>query len=82
MDYKSYVKETESPSLNTGIHTKIDSEYRISSIYRRFANAFFEQWGWETFLWCKENIEREYEVKYSADEVINLHTDILANFRS
>jgi hypothetical protein len=66
MGYKNYAKETES-NLPTGIHTKINNDLRISSIYRRFANPHFESWGWETFLWNSDRIDEQYDVLNSAE---------------
>ena len=80
MEYQEYVKQVG--SFPTGIHTRINTKYRISSIYRKYANPFFEEWGWETFLWYNDKIEREYEVKNSSEEVINLHIEILDNFNN
>ena len=41
-----------------------------------------EEWGWETFLWYKDKIEREYEVKNGSEEVINLYMEIFDNFNN
>lgn len=76
MGYRSHAKETSFP-LRTGIHTKISNNLRISSSYRRFANQHFESWAWETFLWEGERIIDEYDTLMSADQVIDLHTEIL-----
>ena len=48
LDYQEYAKSNG--QLSTGIHTRINSTQRISSIYRRYSNPHFEQWAWETFL--------------------------------
>ncbi len=41
LGYKGYAKENG--SMSTGIHTRIDQNKRISSIYRRYENPHFEQ---------------------------------------
>ncbi|WFB57487.1 hypothetical protein [Paenibacillus sp. BR1-192] len=61
----------------TTIHTRINDKKRISSCFRKFANAHFEKWGWETFLWDGDQIAVEYAVLDSADEVVKLHAKIL-----
>ncbi len=78
MDYREYAKELT--HLNTNIITALDKNYRISSIYRRYSNQYFESWGWETFLWCDDKIEKEYPVLDSADDVVTLHTEIMQDF--
>jgi hypothetical protein len=80
MDYKDYAIETES-ALSTGIHTRINSELRISSCYRRFANPHFESWAWETFLWNGDRIEKEYDTLNSADQVVDLHSRIVREYK-
>lgn len=62
--------------MNTSIHTRINKNLRISSIYRKFSNAYFESWGWETFLWEGERIKEEYHVLNSANDVLDLHVEI------
>ncbi|MGM1044726.1 MAG: hypothetical protein ACQEXX_01130 [Bacillota bacterium] len=61
----------------TSIHTRINDNKRISSCFRKFANAHFEKWGWETLLWDGDQIVEQYDVLSSADDVIDLHTGIL-----
>lgn len=78
MSYKYHARETES-NLPTGIHTRINNDLRISSVYRRFANHHFESWAWETFLWNGDRIEEQYDTLHSADQVVDLHTKILTN---
>jgi hypothetical protein len=80
VNYKDYVRETES-DLPTGIHTRINSDLRISSIYRKFANPYFESWAWETFLWNGNKIENQYDTLTSAEQVIDLHTEILIIYK-
>ncbi|MCM3387209.1 hypothetical protein M3649_03570 [Ureibacillus chungkukjangi] len=78
MDYHELIREVG--YLNTGINTRINEEFRISSIFRRYSNANFEGYGWETFLWNGNRIQKEYGVLYSADDVVNLHTKIAHEF--
>jgi hypothetical protein len=79
MNYKEHAKENET-NLPTGIHTRINNDLRISSIYRRFANPHFESWGWETYLWNGDRIENQYDVLHSADRVVDLHIEILKEY--
>jgi hypothetical protein len=74
MGYRDYSKEVG--FCRTGIHTLLNSEYRVSSAYRTFANPHFETWAWETFLWKGDRIEKEYPTLENADRVIDLHTII------
>lgn len=62
------------------IHTKLSKTIRISSAYRKFANSNFESFGWETFLWNGDNIEIQYIILHSPDEVVNLHIIISNHF--
>lgn len=80
MNYKDHAKETEL-NLPTGIHTRINNNLRIFSCFRRFANPFFESWAWETFLWNGDKIEKEYGTLESADQVVDLHTEILNGYK-
>lgn len=77
MGYRNFVKEH---ALPTGIHTWINKDFRISSVYRRFGNEHFESYGWETILWNGEHIDNQYDVIESADLVIDLHAKILKSF--
>ena len=78
MNYKNHAREQET-TIPTGIHTRINDKKRISSCYRKFANIHFERWGWETFLWDGDRVENQYDVKDTADDVVNLHMEILAH---
>jgi hypothetical protein len=80
MDYKDYARETET-NLPTGIHARINNDLRISSCYRRFTNPYFGTWTWETFLWNGDRIEKEYNTLDSADQVVDLHTKILTEYK-
>ncbi|MEH7116157.1 hypothetical protein V7128_01860 [Neobacillus vireti] len=79
MEYKNYAKETDT-TMATSIHTRINAEIRISSVYRKFSNINFEDWGWETFLWKDMDIEKQYDILNSADQVVDLHTQIFKEF--
>lgn len=79
MDYKQYARKIDM-SLSTGIHTNINKDYRISSIYRKYSNPYFESWAWETFLWNGDRIEEQYDTLYTADQVVDLHTKIVSEF--
>ena len=80
-NYKEYAKIIND-NLNTGINTRIADNYRVSSIYRKFSNGYFESWGWETFLWNGDKIEQQYRVLDSADDVVNLHSKINGYYRN
>lgn len=54
----------------------MNDNYRVSSAFRKFSNANFENWGWETFLWNGEKIEHQYGLVNFADNVITLHSSI------
>lgn len=60
----------------TSIITHLGAGTRISSIYRRFSNSFFEMWGWETLLFEDGEQVKQYDVLDSADDVVNLHAEI------
>jgi hypothetical protein len=75
MGYRNHAKELGF-GLPTGIHTRINDDLRISSAFRKFSNAYFESWTWETFLWNGEKIEEQYDTLQSADQVIDLHSKI------
>lgn len=75
LDYKEYARVNN--HLDTGIHTRINSTKRISSIYRRYSNPHFEQWAWETFLWEGDRIAKEYNTLHDVESVVNLHCEIV-----
>lgn len=79
MKYTDYAKQQENRSLKTEILTRINDNKRISSCFRKFANSHFKKWGWETFLWDEDLIVEQYAVLSTADEVVNLHIEILNN---
>lgn len=79
MGYRDYAKQVDT-SLQTGIHTRINKNLRVSSCFRKFSNSFFESWAWETFLWNGEKIEKQYNLLESADLVIDLHTQVVNEY--
>ncbi|UUV25940.1 MULTISPECIES: hypothetical protein [Lysinibacillus] len=74
MYYKDFAEEYG--YCSTSINTRINTNYRISSIYRKFSNPNFEAWGWETLLWNDDNIEKQYNVLYGLESVVELHTKV------
>ncbi|MDQ0062358.1 hypothetical protein [Paenibacillus harenae] len=68
--------------INTGIHTRIDDRARISSAWRTYANADFETKAWETFLWVDEKIAVEYDTLRDAEQVVELHFEIMNKYRN
>ncbi|WP_163579083.1 hypothetical protein [Gracilibacillus saliphilus] len=56
----------------TSIHTNINKDYRISTIYRKYENMNFTSWAWETLVWKGETIV-EMESSDSLDEVMETH---------
>ncbi|MDD4188454.1 MAG: hypothetical protein PHX04_06875 [Bacilli bacterium] len=78
LDYKECAKANG--HLSTGIHTRISSTQRISSIYRIYSNPHFEQWAWETFLWEEDKIAREYDTLWDVEDVVNLHCEIVSEY--
>ncbi len=79
MDYR------DNPSANqsnyTNIYTKIDKDLSISSIYRRYENPYFEKWSWETLLFNDGELEEQYDCLDSADQVVNLHAEIINKYK-
>lgn len=80
LDYQEYAKLNG--QLNTGIHTRISNSQRISSIYRRYSNPYFEQWAWETFLWDGDKIVKEYDTFLNVVTVIDLHCQIVEEVKN
>jgi hypothetical protein len=65
----------------TGIHTKVNSKYRISSNYRAFETMGDLLYGWETILWRKSEIGKEEIANISvpngnAQNIVEQHADI------
>lgn len=80
MYYKDFAEERG--YCSTSINTRINTNYRISSIYRKYSNSNFESWGWETLLWNDETIEKQYDVLYSLDRVVSLHTKVASELNN
>lgn len=78
MDYKEISKELN--NYNTGIITRLNDEYRISSIYRNYSNEYFSSWSWETFVWKGERVQQEYDTCLTADQVVTLHQKIYKHY--
>jgi hypothetical protein len=74
MDYKEIAEERE--TCHSVIKTSISNTKTISSVYRKYSNAYFVKWGWETFLWDGPRIEKEFDVLYNADDVMTLHARV------
>lgn len=64
-------------SITTGIHTRINDKIRISSAWRTYGNEYFSSQAWETFLWDGDRIIGEYNTLRDANDVINLHLEIV-----
>lgn len=80
LNYPDYARSTN--QFNTVIHTKINKDLKVTSIYRKFANSNFESWGWETLLWSNEKLTVQYGILDSAEHVVELHTYIVDYFNS
>ena len=63
-------------NIPTTIHTRINSKLRISSIYRKYGNEYFEQWAWETYLWECNEAKKEYDSVNGINQVIEMHAII------
>ena len=75
---------------HTSIHTRVTSEYRISSIWREYGNGYFNDWAWETFVWKKssepemvdkpdwgtETIDFQDDTEPSVERVMKVHTEL------
>lgn len=75
MDYRAGITPT-------GIHTRINETTRISSAWREYGNEHFTQRAWETFLWENERIIEEFDTLRNADNVVDLHLEILNRYKS
>ena len=64
---------------STSIHTRVNSQYRISSIWREFFNGYFDKWAWETFVWKREGesetIDYQPDTSTSISWVMRLHKE-------
>lgn len=56
---------------HTTIHTRVNERYRISSVWRVFGNANFEQWAWETFVF--ERLQGKEEMYYEPDSCLSIN---------
>jgi hypothetical protein len=72
--------------IPTGIHTRVNSKFRISSIYRNWGiTAAPEMCGWETFIWEKQPDKEREEIVFSdstqgnAQAVVDLHAKLYNN---
>jgi len=65
---------------HTSIHTRVNLEYRISSIWREYGNAYFNEWAWETFVWKQENGEEHIDFQAytctNIDIVMKIHKNL------
>lgn len=57
----------------TSIHTRINNQYRISTIYRR-ASTLEPMFFWETIIWDNNKIF-DQEAHYSVEMVLQYHYD-------
>lgn len=71
----------EQRQISTGIHTRINDEWRISSAWRTFESDRFSTQAWETFLWNGEKIAEQFDTLKNADAVVNLHQEIVQRFK-
>jgi len=74
-------------SINTGIHTRVNEKYRISSIYRTYDTFEGTSHGWETILWRKgengkEEIADMSSPRGDAQNVVRQHADIFNRINS
>lgn len=67
--------------MPTSIHTRISSTMRISSTWREYSNEHFSSRAWETFLWDGDHIKEEFDTMRNADDVVNLHFEILNRYK-
>jgi hypothetical protein len=61
----------------TTIHTRVNSQYRISSLWREYGNFDFNEWAWETFVWKRdgenETIDYQPDTYTDIQSVLELH---------
>lgn len=67
-------------NVPTTIHTRINENMRISSVYREYKNEYFSQWGWETLLWENDIVKCDY-INRTIDDVIKLHADLYGEYK-
>jgi hypothetical protein len=71
-------------TIQTGIHTRVNSKYRISSIYRNWGIVEAPQlYGWETIVWVRQQTKDESEriahseaTRGNAQNVVDRHAEI------
>jgi len=81
MHYKYWMQGREDlSSLGTGIHTRLNENLRISSIYRAYDIQGMVTHGWETILWNKDKIVKQYDVLNDAETVVSLHLKIRLDY--
>jgi hypothetical protein len=72
-------KQGEMP---TSIHTRVNDTTRISSMWREYGNENFQSRAWETFLWEGDRIKEEFDTLRNADNVVDLHLEILNRYKN
>jgi len=80
--YKLFSQENHITNLGIGIHTRLNEDFRLSSIYREYSNQYFCEHGWETFLWKNNDIAKEYPSLDSADQVVDLHLQVKIDYEN
>ena len=64
-------------NIPTGIHTRVNDKYRISSIYRNWGIMLApDLCGWETIVWCGKEIVHSEDSGNNASEVISRHAEL------
>ncbi|MFD2658559.1 hypothetical protein [Gracilibacillus thailandensis] len=69
----------------TNIHTRINSKYRISTIFRKYGNINFTSWAWETIVWRKDDDNEriiEQETSNNLSEVLEKHESFFEKYQS
>jgi hypothetical protein len=70
--YQEYYEE-HNTNFPTSIHTRINSQYRVSTIYRR-ASTIEPMFFWETIIWDGERVF-EMESHNGIEHVLKYHYD-------
>ena len=68
--YRDYYEERET-NFPTAIHTRINNQYRISTIFRR-ASTIEPMYFWETIIWDGDKIH-DSEAHNSIGGVLQYH---------
>lgn len=66
---------------NTNIATTIGSKYKISSIYRRYANSSFETHAWEIIVWNNKSEIVEMDISHSVKDVMEVHERLYIKYK-